>query len=126
MPEVYKEIHEYILPLHVSEKDVKSNEKDILLDGDGSRYVLQIHESGPEIILYSTISGLLVVSVAGLVKCIITAFKSSRKHHVSKLKLTKRRFVDNTLHEEEILEIDLSTAIDISQIEKDIYKSLDG
>jgi len=99
-PETYAAINKYIAPFgRLKERG------DVLIEQDKERYVLECHESGPEIIFYGVISGLLASVIAGLVKVIWNALPNEKKQYKT-LKITiRRQNKRGEVKEEKIIEI---------------------
>jgi hypothetical protein len=95
------------------------NEGDLLLKIDGESYVLQCHETGPEICMLVTASLSLVTAVITLIVTMVNLFKAECKH--SDLKVIKRKIVKNEIFEEVIVELHVDDRLKDSS-QKDILK----
>jgi len=96
--ETWKQFNEFISPygpLH--------NEGAVLIESNDEKFVVECHESGPEIIAYlkfgTAVVGLLIV---------LLKFRQAESHsHSLKFKITKRHWVEDKIEEENSIEIDL-------------------
>lgn len=95
------------------------DEGDALIRSAEGEYVLECHESGPEIVVYVgavTVSLALITSVVNL----ITAFRNARSKEnqksPSRIKLTHRRVSGGKIADDILVEIDLPLADDITEI----------
>jgi len=103
-PKTWKSINQYILP-----KGPIEDEGDVLLSAGEGKYVLECHESGPEIVIYLGIvagSLTLINSVIDLIKKILTATQKEDRKKPDKIKLFRYRQIGNKTEEKEIMEIE--------------------
>lgn len=73
-------------------------------------YVLECHESGPEIIVYlgvTTASLLLIKSVIDLITTLLKALQNERENPPRTLEIIRRRQIEGKIDEEEIMRIAL-------------------
>ena len=104
-PEAWASINEYILP-HGPLQD----EGDVLIQTNKEEFVLECHESGPEIVYYiglGTASLLLIKSIVELIVALLKALGKERGKKVGSLKIIKRRIIKGDMNEEQIIEINL-------------------
>jgi len=86
------------------------DEGDVLIEKDKNRFVLECHESGPEIIVYlalTTSSIVLLKSIIDLVITIIKALSDEHGKQPSHIKLSKRQITKGEIEEENLIEIDI-------------------
>lgn len=116
-PNTWSTVNKYISPI-----GPLKDEGDVLIGDKNDKFVLECHESGPEIIVYI---GLVAASI-GLVKSIIeiintllNARSNEPKGQPLKLKLTKRHFIYNKSLEENIMDIELPLSRDSKKLLND-------
>lgn len=107
-PRTWSAINEYIVPFGPIEE-----ESDVLIGKNNDKYVLECHESGPEIILYGVISGLIAEAVVGLIKVFLMNLQNEEHKHPGSLKIIKRRHIKCQIEEEEIMEVNLPLTEDV-------------
>jgi hypothetical protein len=111
-PKTWSVVNKYIAPFGPLE-----DEGDVLINKDQEKYVLECHESGPEIILYGIISGiiagLVVESVVGLVTTFLESLQNEDRKRPGALRILRRRQIKGQTEEEEIMEIDLPLSKDV-------------
>ena len=95
------------------------NEGDLLLKVEGEAYVLQCHETGPEICMVVTASLSLITAVISLIVTMVNLLKKENK--CSDLKVIKRKMVKNEIPEEVIVELHVDDRLKESS-QKDILK----
>jgi hypothetical protein len=102
------------------------DEGDLLVVLDGRRFVLECHESGPEILLYlglATAALKLAKPIVDLLTTFVKGLQEERKG--PRLKLTRRRVVRGTVEEELLVEIDLPVSRETTKmIEAEVAKAL--
>ncbi|OPY37142.1 MAG: hypothetical protein A4E35_01606 [Methanoregula sp. PtaU1.Bin051] len=114
-PKTWARINEYIRPCgHLRD------EGDVLIERNDEQFVLECHESGPEIISHLGLG----IAAVDLIITLLKFLQEDRKAPI-KLKLTKRRLIKGQLEEENIMEIDLplSDAI-VERLNKNIERAL--
>jgi len=112
-PETWATINKYIYP-----RGPLEDEGEVLILQDNEEFVLQCHESGPEIVFYvglGTASILLVKSVADLIVTLLKALQTEKRKRPANLKITWRRQIKGRAEEEQILEVDFPLADDLVQ-----------
>jgi len=97
--ETWNHFNEYIYPSGPLE-----NEGAILIERENERYVLECHESGPEIIAYLQFG----TAVVGLITTLLKFRQLENRHFSLKFILTIRHLIKNKIDEEKSIEIDLS------------------
>ena len=102
------------------------DEGDLLVTTDGGRYVLECHESGPEIVVYLALAAATLNLVKPIVELVTLFLKSLRWGSSGAcLKLTSRRIVHGKTDEEVLVEIDLPLSSDTAKmIEAEVTRSL--
>jgi len=104
-PETWAFVNEYILPCGPLQ-----DEGDVLIKKNNEQFVLECHESGPEIVYYigiGTASLLLIKSIVELIVALLKALEKERGKKVGSLKIIKRRIIKGDMNEEQIIEINL-------------------
>jgi hypothetical protein len=104
-PNTWQEVNQAIRPFG----PIK-DEGDVLIDTEDGRFVLECHESGPEIVVYlgaATAGVLLIKSIVELITTILKSNSEEQRRRLGKLVITKRTFIGFRLQEERIIEIDL-------------------
>jgi len=124
LPETWSVVNEFIAPCG----PVK-HEGDALVKKDGNKFVLEQHESGPEIIVYlalATASVTLVKSIIDLISIIIKGLSNEHKKHPARIKISKRQLIKGKVQEESLIEIDIPISKDVQkQLEEKIKQSID-
>jgi hypothetical protein len=103
-PETWHNVNRYIHPY-----GPLLDEGDVLLGDGEDKFVLQCHESGPEVVLYlglATASLVLVKSVVELFTVLLKSLQNEKRKTPSKVHLTKRIFVNGEYKEEHIIDIE--------------------
>jgi hypothetical protein len=103
-PRTWESVNEHISPC-----GPLCDEGDVLIENDSDKYVLECHESGPEIILYlglGTASILLIKSIVELITVFLKTLEKDKKT-VGDLKIIRRRLIKGKTNEEVIMEINL-------------------
>jgi hypothetical protein len=107
-PHTWQEVNKTILSFGPIE-----DEGDVLIDTPDGSFVLECHESGPEIIVYlgaGTAGVLLIKAVFDLITTILKSRSEEPRRRPGKLIITKRTFIRSRCREEKIVEIDLPLA----------------
>jgi hypothetical protein len=104
------------------------HEGDALIEKDGNKFVLEQHESGPEIIVYfalATASATLAKSVIDLITTIIKGLSSEHRKQTPRIKISKRQIIKGKIEEENLIEIDIPIPKDITkQLEEKIKQAI--
>jgi hypothetical protein len=104
-PRTWDSINDYISPC-----GPLLDEGDVLIDKNNEKFVLECHESGPEIIVYlgvTTASLLLIKSVIDLITTLLKALQNERRNPPGAFEIIRRRQIDGKIDEEEIMKITL-------------------
>lgn len=104
-PRTWIAINEYISPFGPLQ-----DEGDVLIEKNNERFVLECHESGPEIVYYlglGTASVLLVKSVVELIVALLNYLEKDKGKSMGSIKLIRRRVIKGKTNEEQIMEINL-------------------
>lgn len=105
------------------------DEGDVLIDKNNEKFVLECHESGPEIIVYlgvTTASLLLIKSVIDLITTLLKALQNERRSHPGTLEIIRRRQIDGKIDEEEIMRIALPLGEDtINELNSNIKNAFE-
>ena len=104
-PRTWVAINEYISPFGPLQ-----DEGDVLIEKNNERFVLECHESGPEIVYYlglGTASVLLVKSVVELIVALLNYLEKDKGKSMGSIKLIRRRVIKGKTNEEQIMEINL-------------------
>ena len=121
-PETWRAVNRYIAPAGPI-----GHEGNVLLGHDDAEFVLEGHESGPEIIVYlgvATASLLAVKAGLELITTILKNIMQDRKHQ-SRMRIVKRFTTNGEFKEEVILELDLPLSDKMAkELESQVGKSL--
>jgi len=104
-PETWSRINKYITPC-----GPLRDEGDVLIEKNNEKFVLECHESGPEIIVYLGVgvaSLTLVKSIVDLIATMLKTLQTEPKKSSGRIKITKRRLIKGQVETEELLEIEL-------------------
>jgi hypothetical protein len=122
-PETWQKVNQTIAPCGPVE-----HEGDALIKKNGNAFVLESHESGPEIIVYLTLvsaSAILAKSVIDLITTIIKALSSEHRKQPPRIKISKRQIIKGNIEEETLIEIDIPISKGIEkQLEEKIMKAI--
>ena len=103
-PRTWEKINAYIFPCGPLE-----DEGSVLIEQEDAKFVLQCHESGPEIIIYLGLTTALIAITNSVIDLITTLVKARQNEHakkVCKLTIAKRYQVKGKVEEEQIVEIE--------------------
>jgi hypothetical protein len=95
------------------------DEGDALIHSSAGDYVLECHESGPEIVVYlgvATASLLLIKSVVDLITTFLKALGKEHRKKTSRIKLTHRSIRGGQVTDDILIEIDLPLAGDTTEL----------
>jgi hypothetical protein len=102
------------------------DEGDLIVANNGNRFVLECHESGPEIVLYLAVAAAalnLVKPTIELITLFLKGLQEERK--APRLKLTSRRVVRGEVEEEVLVELDLPLSPETARmIEAEVTRTL--
>jgi hypothetical protein len=122
-PETWKIVNQFIYPCG----PIK-HEGDAVIKKDGNIFVLEQHESGPEILVFlalATASATLAKSVIDLITTIIKGLSSEHRKQPQRIKIVKRRLIKGNIEEEKLIEIDIPVSKNIEkQLEEKIKQAL--
>lgn len=119
-PKTWQKINEFIAP-----SGPVGHEGDALIGNDENKFVLESHESGPEIIVYIAASVTLVTSVIDLVTTIIKGISKESRKQPPRIRISKRQIVKGEIEEENLIEIDIPISKDIEkQLEEKIRQAI--
>lgn len=123
LPETWSIVNEFIAPCG----PVK-HEGDALVKRDENKFVLEQHESGPEIIVYlavATASLTLIKSIIDLISIIVKGLSNERKKRPTRIKILKRQLIKGEIEEENLIEIDIPISKDMQKrLEEKIKQSI--
>ena len=121
-PETWRAVNRHIAPAGPIE-----HEGDVLLGDGNSLFVLEDHESGPEIVLYLGVATASILMAKAGLELIMTILKNvihERKHH-PRIKLIKRFVTKDAIEEEITMELDLPLSDETAKkLESQIHKAL--
>jgi hypothetical protein len=122
-PETWQTVNQSIYPCGPI-----THEGDALIEKDGNIFVLEQHESGPEILVYlalATASATLAKSVIDLITTIIKGLSTEHRKQPPRIKIVKRRLIKGNIEEEKLIEIDIPVSNKIEkQLEEKIKQAL--
>ena len=110
-PKTWSRINTYIAP-----NGPLRDEGDVLIERNNEKFVLECHESGPEIILYLGVgiaSLNLVKSVVDLITTMLKTLQTEQKVASGKIKISKRCLIKGQVETEDLLEIELPLSEDV-------------
>ena len=100
-PLVWQDINDFIQP-----QGPVDHEGRAVVEIEGEKYVLEQHESGPEILLIVTASINVIAAVINLIVAVCNSLRRERKCP-KKIKIVKRRLLHKRVVEEVIVELSL-------------------
>jgi len=122
-PSTWTEINRYISP-----QGPIPDEGDALIRTKDGDYVLECHESGPEIVIYlgvATASLVLAKSVIDLLTTFLKALQKERAKPPLSVKLSRRRVIKGRTEDEILMEISFPLADDtVGQLNKKMQETL--
>lgn len=121
-PETWQMVNKTIMPYG----PIK-HEGDALIGKDGNAFVLEQHESGPEILIYlaaATPSLPLVKSVIELITTIIKSLTNEHRKQPPRIKVSKRQLIKGKIEEEYLVEIDIPISKDIEKLLEEKIKQV--
>jgi hypothetical protein len=121
-PDTWEKINKSIQPCGPIE-----DEGNVLIEKNKNKFVLECHESGPEIIAYlalATSSTVLLKSIVDLVITIIKALSNEGRKQPARIKISKRQIVKGKIEEENLIEIDIPISKDLEKQIEDRLKNL--
>lgn len=107
-PKTWSIVNDYISPC-----GPLKDEGDVLIEKNNEKFVLECHESGPEIVCCVAASVSLISNIINLIITLLKARQTEHRKGTTKLKIIKRRLFKN-LKEEKIMEIDFPLSDDIT------------
>ncbi len=122
-PELWKKINSFIEPFGPIE-----DEGDVLIGNDNNKFVLECHESGPEIITYIDVAGdlfTIITPIVGLIAFFIKRLQKEPGKQLTGIRVTKRIFENGNVIEEKIIEVKSALSDEIIKvIESGIRESI--
>ena len=104
------------------------HEGDALIEKNGNVFVIESHESGPEILVslaLVTASVTLAKSVIDLISTIIKELSNEHRKQVPRIKILKRQIIKGKIEEENLIELDIPISQDMQkQLEEKIEQVL--
>jgi len=113
-PSTWADINRYTSP-----QGPIPDEGDVLIRTEGGDYVLECHESGPEIVVYLgiiTASLVLTKSVVDLVTTFLKTLQKERHKPLSSVKPSRRHVSDGEIEEEILMEISFPLSADTEKM----------
>jgi hypothetical protein len=110
----WSRINQYIAP-----NGPLRDEGDVLIVKNSEKFVLECHESGPEIIVYLGVgvaSITLVKSIVDLIATMLKTQKTEPKTASGRIKISKRRVIKGQIETEDLLEIELPLSDEVVKI----------
>jgi hypothetical protein len=90
------------------------DEADVLIKGDDHEFVLECHESGPEIVVYLglAIASLgLVKSVVDLITAFVTVLQKEPRKSPAKIRVVRRRVINKNFEDEDEVLLELNVPL---------------
>lgn len=112
-PTTWKTVNEHIKPNGPLE-----DEGDVLVNTGEGNYILECHESGPEIIVkiaLITASLTLANSIVNLIVTLIKSLSNEKIKSLGKIKISKKKILLGEIKEEKIIEIDIPLSEETSR-----------
>lgn len=123
LPETWRITNKFIAPCGPVE-----HEGDALIEKGGNKFVIEQHESGPEILIslaLLTAKITLAKSVIDLIITIIKGLSGEHRKQPPRLKIVKRQLVKGEIEEEDLIEIDIPISKNIEkQLEEKIKQAI--
>lgn len=119
-PDTWRTLNDFISPFGQIE-----DEGDVLISHDGYEFVIECHETGPEIVIYLTLLVTIppcLESIINILALFISSFKGSHRRNPARIKVVSKRFISGSIHEEILTEIDLPLSKDNSDIFNDLIR----
>ena len=113
-PETWLKINQTIAPF-----GPVGHEGDALIENNGDKFVLEQHESGPEIIAYLALVTVPLTFVKSIIDLIVIIIKGLSKEHRKQLphiKISKRQIIRGNIEEETLMEIDIPISRSIEKL----------
>ena len=104
-PETWSVVNNFISPCGPIR-----NEGAVLIEKNDEQFVLECHESGPEIVVYLGLGTASLLLVKEVIALIVTLLKSRQKrsyHSNIKFKITSYRYISPKKIDETVVEVDL-------------------
>jgi hypothetical protein len=123
-PEAWRAVNRHIAPAGPI-----GHEGDVLLGNGDSRFVLEGHESGPEIVLYLGVATASILTVKAIVELMTTILKNlvQDRKHPSRIRLIKRVSTKGEFEEKVTMELDLPLSSEAAkELESQVRKALIG
>jgi hypothetical protein len=120
VPRTWIEVNRHIRP-YGPIKD----EGDALIGQNDSRFVLECHESGPEIIAYlalGTASLTLLKSIVDLVIVIVNGLSGETKKPPASIKISRKQIIKGEISQEDLIEFDIPVSKNTMKQIKDRFK----
>lgn len=111
-PETWSAVNRHIVPFG----PIK-DEGDVVIKHEDHEFILECHESGPEIIVYlglATASLVLVKSVVDLITTFLKTLQKENRRAPAKIKVMTRRFIKGSDKDEILIELDFPLSKDIA------------
>lgn len=123
-PVTWKEVNRHIHPYGPIE-----DEGDALIGKNDGRFVLECHESGPEIIAYlalGTASAALLKSIVDLIITVVNGLSRESKKPPESIKISRRRIIKGKISQEDLIEVNIPVSKDTrKQLEDQIKQILE-
>ena len=121
--ETWRIINEFIAPCGPVQ-----HEGDALIEKGRNKFVLEQHESGPEIIVFlalATASLTLAKFIVDLISVIIKGLSNEHKKRPSRINISKKQLIKGKVQEENLIESDIPISKDTQkQLEEKIKQSI--
>ena len=119
-PTTWSSVNTYIVPYGPIE-----DEGDVIIGQDNARFILECHESGPEIVVYLGLATASFILVKSVVDMITTILKSFQRKNPAQLKIMKRRLIRGEEKHEVLMEVNIPISEEvIKKLNAEIEKAL--
>jgi len=115
-PQTWETVNRYIHPF-----GPLKDEGDVLIIKDNEKFVLECHESGPELVVLASKILSLVTVVVNLIVALLKARQDDHNKPTAKFKITKSYQIGAEIKEEQIMELTLPLSKDsIEKLERNL------
>jgi hypothetical protein len=112
---------------HISPYGPVDHEGDAAIGDGDDKYVLESHESGPEIIAYialATASTTLAKSIIDLITTFVKSLSKEHRKQPPRIRISKRQLIKGDIEEETLMEVDIPISKESQKQIEDRIKKL--